>query len=99
MGKIRDQRKQAVKKSREVLLGQLSEQMAPLLPQFAYDYKDAMFLGKGVDYIVFDGLSRGELEKIIFVEVKSARSRQNRNERMIASTIKRGAVYYEILRI
>ncbi|NOZ44325.1 MAG: hypothetical protein GXP45_04245 [bacterium] len=44
MGKIKTQRKQAVKKSREVLLGHVSEQIAPLLPQFPYHYKDAMFL-------------------------------------------------------
>ncbi len=99
MGKIKDQRRQAVKKSREVLLGHLSGQMAPLLPQFSYNYKDAMFLWKWVDYIVFDGLSRWELEEIVFVEVKSANSRQNKNERMIESAIKRGAVHYEILRI
>jgi predicted Holliday junction resolvase-like endonuclease len=44
MGKIKGHRKAAVKKSREVMLGHLSEQMAPLLPQFSYNYKDAMFL-------------------------------------------------------
>lgn len=99
MGKIKDHRKQAVKKSREVVLWHVSEQMAPLLPQFEYNFKDAMFLGKWVDYVVFDGLATWELEEIIFVEVKSQNARQNKNERMIEMAIKRGAVRYELVRI
>lgn len=99
MWKIKTQRKQAVKKSREVLLWHVSEQIAPLLPQFEYNYKDAMFMWKWVDYIVFDGLATGNVEEIVFVEVKSWASRQNRNEKMIENAIKRGDVRYEVLRI
>jgi len=99
MKKIKQHRQSAVKKSREVLLGHVSEQMAPLLPQFSYDFKDAMFLGKWVDYVVFDGLAHGQLREIVFVEVKSGQARQNSNERMIESVIKKGAVRYEVLRV
>lgn len=97
--KIRDHRKAAVKKSREVLMWHVSEQMAPLLPQFQHNYKDAMFMWKWVDYIVFDGLALGDLEEIVFVEVKSGQARQNKNERMIEAAIKRGDVRYEVVRI
>jgi len=30
-----------------------------------------VFLGKGVDYLVLDGLSKGNLSKIVFLEIKS----------------------------
>jgi len=37
-------RQVSVKQSRSVVIGQVSEQMAPLIPDFPYHYKDAMFL-------------------------------------------------------
>lgn len=50
-------RKQAVQQSKSTTLGYVSEKIAPLLPNFPYNYKDLVFLGKGVDYICFDGLA------------------------------------------
>jgi predicted Holliday junction resolvase-like endonuclease len=46
-----------VEKSRYVLLGQVAEHFAPLLPGFGYNPKDARFLGAPVDYLVFNGLN------------------------------------------
>lgn len=56
------------------------------------------FVGKGIDYIIFDGLSSGNLKEIVFLEVKSGSSTQNNNEKMIEDIIKKGKVRYEILR-
>lgn len=55
---MKGNRKDAVDRSRSVVLGHVHEKIAPLLPHFPYSYKDLVFLGKGVDYLVFDGLSR-----------------------------------------
>jgi predicted Holliday junction resolvase-like endonuclease len=96
---MRKHRQHAVKQSRSVVMGQVSEQIAPLLPNFPYHYKDVMFLGKGVDYIVFDGLHTGYLEQIILLEVKSGNSQLNRNEKLIRDCIRRGAVEYDVWRI
>ena len=68
---IRRHRSDAVIRSRNVVLGSVHEKIAPLLPHFPYSYKDLVFLGKGVDYIVFDGLSKGDLQRIVFLEIKS----------------------------
>jgi predicted Holliday junction resolvase-like endonuclease len=38
-------------------LGEVYEQLTPLLPDFPFSPRDMVFVGKGVDYIVFDGLS------------------------------------------
>ncbi|MFA5748338.1 MAG: Holliday junction resolvase-like protein [Candidatus Absconditabacterales bacterium] len=96
--KLKGQRKDAVDKSRSVVLGNVNEKIAPLLPNFPYHYKDLMFLGKGVDYMVFDGLSYGNLNKIVFLEIKSGISNLNRNERMIKDCIERGRISYEVRR-
>jgi len=96
--KIKGQRQNAVDRSRSVVLGHVNEKIAPLLPNFPYHYKDLVFLGKGIDYLVFDGLSQGELKKIVFLEIKSWVSTLNRNERLIKECIGRGNISYEIRR-
>lgn len=55
--KMKGHRQDAVDRSRSVVLGHVNEKIAPLLPNFPYHYKDLVFLGKGIDYLVFDGLS------------------------------------------
>ena len=69
--RIKSSRKAAVSQSRSVVLGHVNEKIAPLLPNFPYYYKDLVFLGKGVDYLVLDGLSSGNLKQIVFLEIKS----------------------------
>ena len=61
----------ATKQSRAVLSGQISEQLAPFLPGFAYKTSEARFLGKPNDFIIFKGMDNNNIEEIIFVEVKS----------------------------
>ncbi|AHB41296.1 Holliday junction resolvase-like protein [candidate division SR1 bacterium RAAC1_SR1_1] len=96
--KIKHQRQDAVTRSRNVVLGNVNEKIAPLLPGFPYHYKDLMFLGKGIDYIVFDGLSHGNLTKIVFLEIKTNSSTLNRNETMIKQCIEQKKVEYQIYR-
>jgi len=95
---MKKQRKDAVSQSRSVVLWHVNEKIAPLLPNFPYSYKDLVFLGKWIDYLVFDGLSYGNLKRIIFLEIKSWVSNLNRNERMIKDCIDRRAITYEVRR-
>jgi len=69
--KIKKFKKQAIKQSKSVIIGQVTEQIAPLLKNFPYNPKDMVFLGKGVDYIVIKDLHKGNPSKIIFVEIKT----------------------------
>lgn len=96
---IKKHRQDAVNRSRSVVLGNVNEKIAPLLPNFPYHYKDLVFLGKGVDYIVFDWLSKGDLQKIIFLEIKSGTSTLNRNEMMIKHCIQQWRVDYQIYKL
>lgn len=97
--KIKWQRQDAVSRSRSVLLGNVNEKVAPLLPNFPYYYKDMVFVGKWIDYVVFNWLSSGELKNIIFLEIKSWTSTLNRNERMIKECTEAKKIYYDIYNI
>ena len=96
--KIKNQRQDAVIRSRNVVLWNVNEKIAPLLPDFPYYYKDLVFLWKWVDYIVFDWLSRWNLKKIVFLEVKTNSSTLNKNESMIKQYIENKKVEYNIYR-
>jgi predicted Holliday junction resolvase-like endonuclease len=96
---IRSHRRDATARSRSVLLGEVYEKVAPFLPEFPFAARDMVFLGKGVDYVVFDGLSEGKLERIVFLELKSGNSRLSKNEVMIRDAIRRNKVDYEEMRL
>ena len=92
-------RKDAIQGSRNVITGQITEQLAPHLPDFPYNPKDARFIGNPIDYVIFDGLSEGNVKQIIFSEVKSGRSGLNKNERLVRNVIDEKNVAFEIYRI
>lgn len=81
----------AVRGSRSAITGRVAEQMAPLLPGFGFNPRDARFIGNPVDYVVFDGLCEGALRRIVFVEVKTGGS-LNGNERQVRAVVEAGAV-------
>ena len=89
----------AVTQSRAVLGGKFTEQMAPYLPEFRYDPTEARFIGSPIDLIVFPGLSRGEPEEIVIMEIKAGRSAQlTPQERKIRQLIEDGMVRWELLK-
>lgn len=88
----------AVTQSRAVLGGKFTEQMAPYLPEFKYDPTEARFIGSPVDLIIFPGLSRGEPEEIVIMEIKTGRSAQlTPQERKIRQLIEEGMVRWELI--
>ena len=93
------QRKNAIERSKHVIMWQVNEKIAPILPWFPYNYKDLVFIGKWIDYIVFDWLSTGYLKQLVFLEIKSGNSNLNKNELMIQECLNRKKVYYDVLRM
>ncbi len=81
-------KQEAVKKSREVLTGHFSEQLAPYMPDYPYSPTETKFLGKPIDLIVFKGLDKKEPEEVVFVEVKSGNSKLSTVERKLRDVIK-----------
>jgi len=90
--------KEAIAQSRAVLGGKFTEQMAPYLPEFRYDPTEARFIGSPIDLIVFPGLSRGDPEEIVIMEIKSGRTVQlTPQERKIRQLIEEGMVRWELI--
>ena len=93
-------RKDAVKRSKAVINGQVAEQIAPFLPEFPANPSDARFIGKPVDFIVFSGLSENEkIDEILFVEVKTGKSLLSEREKEVKKAIEKGNVRYVEYRI
>ena len=93
--------KKRVEKSRSVILGQVAEHFAPILPGFTYNHKDARFLGQPVDYLIFNGMNDadgGHIE-LVFCEIKSGESKLSSTERAIRDAIAAGRVRFEVLRL
>lgn len=99
IGREKEIRKDAVKRSRAVLTGSFSEQLAPYLPGFKYSPTEVRFIGKPIDFIVFKGMDQKEPEEVVFVEVKSGNSQLSTPERRLRDVIKNGKVSWEIYRI
>jgi predicted Holliday junction resolvase-like endonuclease len=62
---------ETLKRSSATLKGQIGERFAPFVPGFGYQPADARFLGSPIDYVVFDGLTDGQIKGVVFVEVKT----------------------------
>ena len=72
-----------------MILGEVSEKMLPIFPDFPYQSKD----------LVFVGLSEGMLRDIIFLEVKTGKSQLNKNEKMIQHFLSTQKVRYELINV
>jgi predicted Holliday junction resolvase-like endonuclease len=96
----------SVNQSRAVLKGKMAEQVAPLLPGFAYWPADARFLGDPIDYIVFDGYSAckdnktdGRDIEIVLLDIKYGKSVLTREQRRVADAVSAGRVRFEVVRV
>ena len=99
-------RRQSVGQSRAVLKGKMAEQMAPLLPGFAYLPADARFLGDPVDYVVFNGYSAvkdngdgDEALEVVILDIKHGKSTLTGGQRQIAKAVAAGRVRFEVVRV
>ena len=99
--------RRSVAQSRCTLKGQIAEQMAPMLPGFAYHPADARFLGDPVDYVIFDGYTsvkdsaaNPDSIEIVILDVKRGPgAKLSPSQRAIAQAIRCGRVRFEVLRI
>ena len=90
--------KYSKKITRATLGGQFSEQVAPFLPNFPPDLKasEARFIGKPIDFIIFNGMDEQNINEVVFVEVKSGKSQLTTNERKLRDAINEKRVsWYE----
>ena len=93
------QRKQAIIQSRAVIGGQFSEQLAPYLPGFNYLPTECKFIGKPIDFLVFKGMDNKNIEEVIFVEIKSGKSKVSPQEKNLKKVIENKRVSWMEYRI
>ena len=92
-------RKDAIMKSRAVLSGHFSEQLAPFLPDFPFNPNEVRFIGKPVDFIAFKGMDEKNIEEVSFIEVKSGKSKLNNVEKSLKDAIQKKKVKWEEYRV
>ncbi len=92
-------RDEAIQRSRAVLAGQFSEQLAPYLPDFPFKPTEARFIGKPIDFLVFHGMDEKNIDEVVFVEVKSGKANLNSHERKLKEVIKEKKVRWAEYRI
>jgi len=85
-------RRDAVRRSQAVTSGKVQEQLVPHLPGFEFNPRDARFLGSPVDFVVFDGLAHGPVERVVFLEVKTGTATLSSRERQVRDAVLAGRV-------
>lgn len=81
------------KKSSEIRLGKIGENMAPFVNDWPYDPSRFRFIGNPVDGIQFTD------EEIIFVEIKTGKSRLTKSQKRLKNIILGGNVKFATFRI
>ena len=92
-------RETAIKQSRAVLSGQFSEQIAPYLPEFPFKPTEVRFIGKPIDFVVFNGMDEKKIEEVIFVEVKTGKSQLSSVEKTLKEAIENKKVRWKEYRL
>lgn len=80
------------KKSSEVRLGQIAEQLAPFTNHFKYDPKKSHFLGQPIDYVIFED------DEIIFLEIKTGDARLVESQKKVKENIEQKRIRFEQIR-
>ena len=92
-------RKDTSERQRTVIKGQISEVLAPWSIESVNSVKELSFLGSPIDFVGFKGLDgEGEID-IKFIEVKSGKSRLNKNQRRIRDAVAAKRVEWVEVRI
>jgi predicted Holliday junction resolvase-like endonuclease len=81
------------KKSSEVRVGKIGENMAPFLNGWPYDPNNFRFLGNPIDGVQFNE------DELIFIEIKTGRSALSKKQKWIKQLIKEGKVGFATFRI
>jgi len=94
-----EHRQDAIMRSRAVLGGHFSENLAPYLPDFPFLPTECRFVGKPVDFIVFKGMDEKKIDEVVFVEVKSGDAKMSSQEKNLKDAIDKGKVKFVEYRI
>lgn len=88
----------AEKKAIDVGFGKIIEKFIPAYKNLALQFQECRPLYEPIDLIVFNGLVKGKVDFITFLEVKSGKSRLNRHQRKIRDAVLDGKVTLRVLK-
>lgn len=86
------------RKSSEVRVGAIAENLVPLLTNLPYNPKELRHLATPIDYVYFD-FDGADGPEIVFIEVKSGSARENKRQKTIKRAITSGKVFYDLVTI
>ena len=92
-------RAKSVSSSRRSLVGKFIERFVPFLKKIPYEPSDMHFLGSPIDYIVFKGLHEDKVERVIFVEVKTGKSKLTKREKSLKEAIEKRKVSWKQINV
>ena len=97
--RIEKMRKDIADKQRAGIKGKVVEIFAPYIKGFPFSASECRFIGDPIDYVVFEGMDRGEIKDIYFVEIKTNSSKLNNNQNRIKELIEKGKVKWYLFRM
>ena len=77
-------------------IGKVVEKIAPSLVGFPASPEDCRTLFEPIDYVVFQGLRKGSVEALFFVDVKSGNAQLTARQKEIRRTVEDGKVSLEV---
>ncbi len=85
----------AERKAIEVGIGQVVEKVVPNWKAFSFESPDCRPLFEPIDYIVFEGMTKqGKVDRIVFMDVKTGKSRLSKSQKLIRDAVESGRVRY-----
>jgi len=89
--------KDAEKKAIEVGFGKIIEKFIPAYKNLKLEFNECRPLYEPIDLLVFNGLLRGQVDFIRFLEIKSGNSRLNKHQRLIRDAVVDGDVDLKVM--
>lgn len=81
------------RKSSEIRLGKIGENMAPFFRDWPYDPNQFRFLGNPVDGIQFGN------DEVVFVEIKTGKARLTASQKTVKQLVQEGKVKFATFRV
>ena len=96
---LKNVRKDSTNRQRGILKGQISELIAPWLLKSVDSVKELNFLGNPIDFIGFKGLDGDGEVDIKLIEVKTGKSRLNKNQKRVKAAVESNRVSWVEVKI
>ncbi|NHV96369.1 MAG: hypothetical protein HA494_01050 [Thaumarchaeota archaeon] len=95
-------RQDAVERSLATVLGRVGEELAPLFifRRLGVEPKDIRHIGSPIDYVAFKGLSDSNVDEILFIEVKTGKTKTLTDvERSVRRVVEEKKVSFYVINV